>query len=213
MSSHAAHHPLTRQAFFADNASQKFVAVLPDHKSKLESEGDVYVDMAKACCGKLIVISSIRATVPFFSNVLEVVAPVILEGHGHPGKFYSLILFEYCKTGADFAAGANNLEWRSEMTMKGESKKRPDVTLKYKTRDKPLFCLDYKGPNCIQVDELNRAGATSIAEAERLRDELRTKRENRDNIVIDSLFDDARSKYISNSTRNLIKQAIKYGGA
>lgn len=58
----------------------------------------------------------------------------------------------------------------SEMTLvaefEEETKKRPDVTLKLHGEDKPLVVMDYKGPNCIKVRELEKGKPSFLSSFE-----------------------------------------------
>ncbi|KAL9081346.1 MAG: hypothetical protein Q9159_007334 [Coniocarpon cinnabarinum] len=147
------------------------VGALPDHDSLIDLEGDL-----------------IRATIPFYSNVIEVLTPHVLSSYGLNGK----------------------VQWRSEHTFSGENNesRRPDLILEYNHRT--ILCIEYKGPTCINLKELSDAQASGPLDVKNKMGRTRPGDLFEPGLGLDndSLF---RKKSIHESMRNLVRQSVNYG--
>ncbi|KAL9093661.1 MAG: hypothetical protein Q9159_000190 [Coniocarpon cinnabarinum] len=184
----------------------RYCADVPDHDSRLWSEGDV-----------------IRATVPFFSNVLEVLTPAVLRSHGYDGSSRSPFHVDKILMGATQGPLIGDLN-----ELRGKRSISPSIislvtamlllishcVMLYNVQNVQevlarSMCddsqLNGSGPNAIRPDELMMAAVVDPAEARRRLPHIPT---NTPQVPPESLLEDS---HITNNTRNLIKQGVNYG--
>ncbi|KAL9049857.1 MAG: hypothetical protein Q9162_006973 [Coniocarpon cinnabarinum] len=103
-----------------------------------------------------------------------------------------------------------NVQWRSEHTFSGENNesRRPDLILEYNHRT--ILCIEYKGPNCINLKELSDAQASGPLDVKNKMGRTRPGDLFEPGLGLDndSLF---RKKSIHESMRNLVRQSVNYG--